>query len=64
MTNMGHIVFKTKDGVLVMNRESDISEWAEDTQTYILNSDARQKGVKILSIERDGKNFNCKVEWL
>jgi hypothetical protein len=60
---MGHIIFKTKDGVLIMDRESDISEWPKDTQDYILNDNARQKGVRIVSTKRNGKNFECLVEW-
>lgn len=65
-SEMAKVTFKTKDDVLIMDRESDleISAWDKDTQTYILNCDARQRGVKILSIQRDGKNIDCIVEWL
>lgn len=59
----GRIVFKTRDGVLVMDRESDLWDWPQDVQEYILKDDARQKGVKIVSINPDGKTFNCLVEW-
>lgn len=60
----GKITFKTKDGNLIMNKESDMPEWDKDSHTYILNCYAREKGVKILLIQRDGKNFDCIVAWL
>lgn len=61
---MGHITFKTKDGAVVMHRESMIHEWHAEDQDRILRKDADHKGVKIIEIRRDGKDFICEVEWL
>lgn len=71
------IVFKDRDGNLIMNRKSDAS-WFERDQQFLKNSlelDARTKGVRIISsnysyvgtllmIPKAGGSIECLVEYL
>lgn len=70
---MAILKFITADGVLVMSRNYDHtlfdplseSRWQREDVEYLLASDARQKGVRIVSWIADAKaNITAKVAWL
>jgi len=61
------ISFKDVDGSMVMNRTSDASYWDDPMFVkYSLETDARERGVRILNITIDFKQFtiNCTVDYL
>lgn len=70
---------KTKDGVLVMNRGTNISHWQEPTYGYrgakprwipdkmirlLIEPDCREKGVRLLSYTMHDTHLEGIVEWL
>ena len=71
MDNTFRIVFKTKDGILVKNRQADLGTWFpfgkldKEFADQILANEAREKGVRIVSYKatvREG--VEAIVEWL
>jgi len=61
---LGKILFETKDHCMVMQRDSEIYSYDDKTQIYILNTNAREHGVKVISTTKNGINIICIVEWL
>lgn len=58
------IKFVTKDGVVVMNRETE--KWVVEDRELIpftLGHDARNKGVRVLSWKVDPSGIQAVVEW-
>ena len=42
MDKLGLVIFKDRDGNLIMNRKSDISYWDDSFVKIMLESDARE----------------------
>lgn len=63
---MGRLIMKTKDDILVMDREFDESYWYDDKfVVYVIERDAREKGVKAISHDIDmiANVINVLVDW-
>lgn len=66
------VKFVTKDGSLIQNRPADveyyIDRWGNvntEFLTYILNSDAREKGVRVVSYTIDKvRGVEAIVDWI
>lgn len=65
---MAKLTFKTKDNILVMNREIDTTLGYDTDKLfldYVLKADSKEKGVRVLSYKfLDDKSIEAVVEWL
>jgi hypothetical protein len=67
MPNDFRIIFKTKDGSLIMDRKTD-SHWFDGyDKTFlikVMNDDARIRGVRVVSHTREKNTATAIVEYL
>ena len=60
------LIFKTADGLLVMDREIDLTIWHETEYDFLIERHLREKGVKEIDRKHDGANGDIyvMVDWL
>lgn len=56
--------FLTRDGSVIMDRESEIINDHAEVRDYILKCNANDKGVRILKTDLGENVITCTVEWL